>query len=540
MEQLVQARLQEILPSAGFYLQASPILLLLVGALAALLLGVFRADPEKPNFTSLGVAVVSLVAAAAMPLVLRGAAPAAHLGSGFLADGLSRFSFVVIALGTLFTLFSAALTEKGRQLLRPELVCLLMFSSAGLMVMTSSGEFLTFFTGLEITSVSLYVLVGYQRQDVKALEAALKYFLLGATAAAIILMGMALVYLHVGSLRWSDMGTLRLSPDAPFALMGMFLVLCGLAFKLAIAPFHSWAPDVYQASHSTLTGYMATLVKFSVALVVLRILGASVAQASSNLVLLFWVLGALSIAIGSTFGLVHNSVKRMLAYSSVANAGYFCLAFAALAANPSSVSAREALTAYAAVYTVLNLGAFAVLAWLEDGNNEDLLKEELSGLGSKSPFAALALTVFLFGLAGIPPAAGFFGKFMLINAAVSEGLTGLAILMVLFSVVSLFYYLSLMVEMWLKPASRNSIAVTASSDSGLHRLLIGTAVVVSLVIGVVGPRWASMLDYTVATEAPSVAIGVRSLHPTTATASSDPVDAVKKKALDTAAKTPRP
>lgn len=513
MEQLVQARLQEILPNAGFYLQASPIMILLVGAVAGLLLAVFRANPEKPNFTSLGIAVVSLVAAAAMPIVLRGQEPAAHLGSGFLADGLSRFSFVVIALGTLFTLFSAALTEKGRELLRPELVCLVMFSSAGLMIMASAGEFLSFFTGLEITSVSLYVLVGYQRQDVKALEAAIKYFLLGATAAAIILMGMALVYLHVGSLRWADMGSLVLTPDAPFALMGMFLVVSGLAFKLAIAPFHSWAPDVYQASHSTLTGYMATMVKFAVAIVVLRILGSSVTEPSANLVLLFWVLGALSIAIGSTFGLVHNSVKRMLAYSSVANAGYFCLAFAALASNPSSVAAREALTAYAAVYTAINLGAFAVLAWLEDGNNEDLLKEELAGLGSRSPFAAVAFTVFLFGLAGIPPAAGFFGKFMLITAAVSEGLVGLAILMVLFSVVSLFYYLSLMVEMWLKPSSRNSIAVAPSADTGMQRVLIGVAVAVSLVIGVAGPRWASMVDYRMAKEAPRMAVGADALNP---------------------------
>ena len=171
MEQAVALRLQEILPGLAFYLHAAPILLLLVGALVALLLGLFRGDPELPNFTSLGVAVVSLVAAAVMPLALPLGEPTAYLGSGFLSDGITRFSFVVIALGTLFTVFSACLTDRGRQLLRPELICLLMFSSAGLMIMTSAGEFMAFFIGLEITSVSLYVLVGYQRQDVKALEA---------------------------------------------------------------------------------------------------------------------------------------------------------------------------------------------------------------------------------------------------------------------------------------------------------------------------------------------------------------------------------
>jgi NADH-quinone oxidoreductase subunit N len=320
-------------------------------------------------------------------------------------------------------------------------------------------------------------------------------------------MGMALVYLHVGSLKWADMGTLRLTAEAPFGLLGMFLLLSGLAFKLALAPFHSWAPDVYQSSHSTLTGYMATLMKLAIAFVVIRILGANVTEPSPNLVLFFWVIGALSIAVGSTFGLVHNSIKRMLAYSSVANAGYFCLAFAALAADPMSVSAREALAAYTVVYAVLNLGVFAVLAWLEDGNNEDLLKEELAGLGSRSPFAAVALTVFLLGLAGIPPAAGFFGKFMLIGSAVSEGLMGLAIFMVVFSCLSLYYYLSLLVEIWLKPAYRNSVTVVSNQDTGFQKALIGVAVVGSLVIGVVGPRWASVINYQTAREKPVTSVG---------------------------------
>jgi len=225
-----------IRPGFDFYLHASPILLLLIGAFAALLFGIFRNEAEKPSFTSMGIAVVTLVAVSIMPALVPLDAPKAFLGSGFLADGLSRFSFVIISLGTLFTVFSACLSERGRELLRPEMLCLLMLSSSGMMMMTSSGEFLTFFVGLEITSVSLYVLVGYQRQDVKALEGALKYFLLGATAAAIILMGMALVYLHTGTLRWADLGTLRLTAQAPFALLGVFMVVCGLGFKLALAP----------------------------------------------------------------------------------------------------------------------------------------------------------------------------------------------------------------------------------------------------------------------------------------------------------------
>ena len=487
---LVKAHLAEILPSFQFYLYAAPILVLLVGALVALLVGVFRADPEKPNLPAYGIALASCAAAAVVPLVLSFRTPALFLGSSFVADGLSQFSFVVIALGTLFTFLAASLTANGRQLLRPEFVCLLMLSSAGMMVMTAAGEFMAFFAGLEIMSVCLYVLVGYQRQDNFGLEAALKYFIMGATAAGITLMGMALIYLNTGSLKWADLAYLSIARTNPFGILGMLLLVSGLAFKMALVPFHKWAPDVYEGANSMLTGYMATLVKLSMIIVFIRVLGAGVREPGTWLVQFFWVCGAASIIVGSVFGLVNNSVKRMLAYSSVANAGYFALGFATLASNPQSLIAREALIAYAAAYAVLNLGAFAVLSWLEEGNREDLLKEELAGLGGRSPFAAFALTVFLFGLAGIPPLAGFFGKFMLINAAVSQGLLGLSVILVLFSCISLYYYLSLMVEMWFKPNTRNSVIIKTQEETRFMKVLVGGAVALSLVIGVLGPRWA--------------------------------------------------
>jgi proton-translocating NADH-quinone oxidoreductase chain N len=382
------------------------------------------------------------------------------------------------------------------------MVSLLMMSSAGMMMMASSGEFLSFFVGLELTSLPLYVLVGYQKSTVTSLEGALKYFFLGATAAAIILMGMALVYLNLGTLRFEDFSALVLTKEQPFALLGMFLLLVGMGFKLALAPFHSWAPDVYQASQSTLSGFMASLVKFSVAIVLIRILGA-LNGGSAPLVWFFWIVGALSIIIGSTFGLVHNSVKRMLAYSSVANAGYLCLGFAGLANDPTDLASKQALVAYAAVYCLLSMGSFAILSWLEDGNNEDLLKEELAGLGSKNPVAAVTFTIFLFGLAGIPPLAGFFGKFMLVSSAVSQGLVGLSVVMVLASCLSLYYYLSLLVQIWFKPTSRMSIAPGDAEDAARQNWIAVLLAAVSIVIGVVGPRWSQSLDFKVAKESTS-------------------------------------
>lgn len=499
----IQTRLwSDILPPASFYFSALPILLLLVGGLVTMILGVFKTEAEKPCYPSWYVAVFVTFAAAAMAIFSRVTTPKAFLGSGVLIDDISRTSFIVIAIGTLFTLMASSMTKVGKQLLRSELLTLILFSSAGLMVMCSAGEFLSFFIGLELTSISLYVLVGYQRKTLQALEASIKYFILGAVSAAMLLMGAALIFASIGSLRFADFSLLNISFANPFALIGVLLIFSGLAFKLGIAPFHSWAPDVYQGANSHLTGYMASLVKFSVAIVVLRILSESFgAGEKTGLIIVFWLFGAISIAVGSLFGLVHNSIKRILAYSSVANAGYFCLAFASLAADPTNVESKQALMSYAVIYAVLSMGAFTVISWLEDSNREDLLKEELAGIGAKKPFAAVTLSVFLFGFAGIPPIAGFFGKFFILLSAVNQGFIGLAVILVLFSCLSLYYYLSIMAEMWFKPATRYSAQSNQSEEtnSGMKAMAL-IAATAAIVIGIVGPRWAINLNYTQASE----------------------------------------
>ncbi len=497
----VQQRLAEILPSLDQFVFLAPVLIMILGAFVALMTGVFRGRMSEPHFPSYGIALVSCATAALVPFVLWPTRPLALFGSGILLDDVSKLGFVVVALGTLLTVSMASLTNVGRLLLRSDMVALLLFASAGMMTMLAAGEFLSFFVSLEIMSLSLYVMVGYQRESAQSLEAAVKYFILGSCASGFILMGAALCYLHVGSLSFADWGSIRFSvTETPLTILGGILLFSGLGFKLAIAPFHSWAPDVYQASHSTLTGYMATLVKFSVALVMMRLLGTGFGQESEILVTYFWLVGAVSIVIGSLFGLVHNSVKRILAYSSIANAGYFCLAFATLAKDPGSLVAREALVAYGVIYVILSLGAFAVLAWLEEGNREDLLKEDLAGLGRRSPFVAVSFTVFLFGLAGIPPLAGFFGKFMLIGSAVSADLIGLSVVLVIFSCLSLYYYLSIMVEMWLRPESRHTVNVVVGGEFAHLNRVVGLLVVLSILVGVLGPRWAQALNFTVAVE----------------------------------------
>lgn len=494
---------QDIMPNADFYLAALPILIFLFGGLLTMVVGAFKSkDPFKPSYSAWCIGLCVAFVAAAATLLMPKQSVQAFLGSGFLSDGVSNLSFVVISLGTLFTLLAAASTTVGKNLLRYELISLLLFCAAGMMVMCASGEFIGFFIGLELTSIPLYILVGYQRPDLRGMEGAVKYFLLGATAAAVLLMGAALIYASIGSFRFADFALLDLSFAHPFALIGVLLFLCGLLFKLAIAPFHFWAPDVYQGANSHLSGYMAAIVKFSVAMVLMRFLSTMFATGpQENLVAVFWILGALSIGVGSLFGLVTNSVKRMLAYSSVANAGYFCLAFASLAASPHNLESKQALVSYAVIYAVLSLGAFTVMAWLEDNNQEDILKEDLAGIGSRKPFAAFTLSVFLLGFAGIPPLAGFFGKFLLILSAVHQGLIGLPIVLIVFSCVALSYYLSLMNEMWFKQPTKYSVQNTQEAPTNAAMKIIALiGVIATLLIGVLGPQFAMKLDYTQAVE----------------------------------------
>lgn len=302
--------------------------------------------------------------------------------SAVLFDSITAVSFFIILVGTIFTLLCASSTSAGLYLLRSELTALLLFCSAGLMIITMSGEFLSFLIGLEITSLSLYVLVGYSHPyelptdtehhlhltRVKSLESSLKYFLLGSGATAVMLMGAALIYAHLGTLKFENF--YRLDFANPFALFGILLLLSGIAFKLGMAPFHSWVPDVYQGANAHLSAYMASMVKFSLVMIFIRILS-ELSSGTQILPLFFAILGVLSIVIGSLFGLVQNSIKRLLAYSSIANVGYLCLAFAALTKQPNSLFAKYLST------LILFIGYIMILFTKKQQGLHDILAKTL-------------------------------------------------------------------------------------------------------------------------------------------------------------------
>jgi NADH-quinone oxidoreductase subunit N len=504
----IQERLFQIFPpfEIGFYGLFAPLLIMTLTALVVLVAGVFTKRHDETNPLGFALAIlgtfISLACLFFMPTSLE---PKAYLASGILSDEITRLSFMVILGGSLLSLLLLNSTSFGKRLVRYESLFLLLLSTIGLLIAVASGEFMSFFVGIEMTSLALYVLIAFQRKDKKSMEASFKYFIMGAAASATMLMGAAFIYAYLGSLRWYDFSHLTFTFKDPLPLLGSFFLFTGLSFKLGLAPFHMWSPDVYQGAQAHLTGYMSSLVKFSVAMVILRLLTSLPQDGSlSNYLFYFFaLLSFISIIIGSLFGMVSNSVKRLLAYSSVANAGYLGITFACLAKNPASLLAKEALMSYAIIYAFLSLVSFAFIGWMEDNNREDLYKGELLSLGSRNALLSTLLTIFLFALGGIPPLAGFIGKFIILFTAFQEGLIGLGVTLLFFSLFSMGYYLSLVVKMWftrpselmyqpLKPSS----FVTQTSMKILGSLFL----ILLLLLTIKGPTFSFQMNYAQAFE----------------------------------------
>ncbi len=296
---------------------------------------------------------------------------------------------------------------------------LLLLAITGMMIMTSTTHLLVVFLGLEVLSIALYVMVGFRKMRVDSVEAALKYFLLGAFATGFFLYGVALLYGATGAL---DMVRIGASVTAAgganlMLLAGGMLVLIGFAFKAALVPFHMWTPDVYQGAPTPVTAFMSTGTKAAALAVLARIVTMAMPMSAFNWGAVLPVLAVLTMTVGNFMALAQNNIKRMLAYSSIAHAGYILVALSA-----GNAAGQSAILYYLAVYTLMNIGAFAVISYLGRSNREERLSfESYRGLGYRYPFVSLAMAVFMFSLAGIPPTGGFLGKFYLFAAAVKAG-----------------------------------------------------------------------------------------------------------------------
>src|SRR5437879_5819329 len=361
-------------------------------------------------------------------------------------DAFSIFFHLVVAGVTILVILTAYEYMEVQQIRAGEYYGLILFGAVGMCLMSSAVELVLIFIALEISSISTYILAGFRRRSAISSEASVKYFLLGSFATAFFLYGVALMFGATGSTSIDKIGEALgqyANGGGPIlAYIGVALMFVGLGFKVAAAPFHIWTPDVYEGAPSPVVGFMSTAPKAAVFAVLLRIMFQ--ANAPGRLWLI-WVTAALSMTLGNLGALVQDNVKRLLAYSSIAHAGYLLVAFAAL-----PTSGIPAAMFYAASYSAMNVGAFAVVSHFASAGERYVTLEDYSGLGRRSPLLAATLTIFLLSLIGIPITGGFFAKFYVFSAALQANLVGLVIIGVLNSAVGAYYYLRVMVVMYMR------------------------------------------------------------------------------------------
>src|SRR6266849_7317804 len=388
-------------------------------------------------------------------------------------DAFSVFFHLLVGLVAFLVVLAADPYLQREHLPSAEFYALVLFATAGMGVLSSAQELLTAFIGLEMSSISSYVLAGYRRDSLKASESAMKYFLLGSFATAFFLYGIALVYGSTGTTLLPNMSAA--DPSSTLLKLGLALILIGLGFKVAAAPFQIWTPDVYEGAPTPVTALFSAGPKAAAFALLLRIF-ATVPAATHFWFWAFWGLAALTMFAGNLGALVQTNVKRLLAYSSIAHAGYIVVAFAAVTSMARDGSA-EAAPAYAAVlfyllsYALVKLGAFTIVSQLGGTGEKHLSLDDYAGLSQRQPVVAAALSVYLLSLLGLPVTAGFFGKFYIFKAAVNSHLLWLAVLMAVNSVIGAYYYLRVIFVMYM----RESIAEAAAL--GPVRFPLGVSVV---------------------------------------------------------------
>jgi NADH-quinone oxidoreductase subunit N len=397
------------------------------------------------------------------------------------------FCFLFVLIGAITTLSSLDfLCREGMN--HAEFYALLLFATVGMIMMAGSNELIMVFLGLEILSIATYVLAGFRRTDLKSNESALKYFLLGSFSSAFFLYGIALIFGATGSTNLLAIAeALRSTSVQPsLVYLSAALMLIALCFKVAVAPFHIWTPDVYEGAPTPVTGFMSVGPKAAGFAVLLRVFLTAFASIHDRSGSALWLIAALTMVLGNVIALVQSNIKRMLAYSSIAHAGYVAVAFTA--GTQRGVSAA---LFYLLAYGIMNLGAFAVVTILSRRDDKMVNIADYAGLASKRPGLAAILSIFLLSLAGVPGTAGFAGKFFIFRAAVESRLLWLAIIGVVTTVVSFYYYLYILVQMYMRESTDEFADL---SVPGSLKLALGAALVGVLYLGILPTR---ILDWTI-------------------------------------------
>ncbi len=421
-----------------------------------------------------------------------------------IVDAFARVAMLLLMTGALVaTLLSPAYAERAGHA-HGEYYALIVFSVVGMAVMVMAGDLFTLFLGLETMSIAVYALTGLRGKDPRSPEAALKYFLMGAFATGFLLFGITLVYGATGSVALTD---LHLNAregaalaDFPMLTMGIVLLLVGFGFKVAAVPFHMWAPDTYEGAPTPIAGFMAVGVKAAAFIALLRFVIVGLKDAAiddAGWLAMLSVMAVVTIIVGNAMALVQTNVKRMLAYSSVSHAGYALIGVVAAAKGVQD--AGVAVLFYLTVYTFMTLGAFGVLTFLErkDGGFESERFGAFAGIGFKHPALGAAMSLFMVALAGLPPTGGFFGKLYLFSAALEAGDLGLVLVGVFGSIVSVYYYLRVIVAFYMRDHADPGPTPTASPSALLAAGLAISAFFV-IQLGVFPSRWIGLTEAAIA------------------------------------------
>jgi NADH-quinone oxidoreductase subunit N len=455
-----------------------PEIFLSVLAMALLLMNVFSPGGSK---TYLGY--VSFIGIAAVA-VLVGAGWGGHIESfngSVVLDNFATFFKMIFLLSAGLAILIADKYMEREECNHGELYPIILFTTVGMMLMASGTDLMTIFLGLELMSVSLYVLAGFNRNNIKSNEAGLKYFLLGAFSTGFLLYGMALIYGATGTTRIAKIAVIVGQMTLPSAnillLAGLLLMFTGFAFKVAAAPFHMWTPDVYEGAPTPITAFMSTGPKAAAFAASLRLFLVAFPTLQVEWSQLLWVLAVLTMTVGNITALRQDNIKRMLAYSSIAHAGYCLVGFAA-----GNGTGTAGILFYMLSYAFMNIGAFAIIILVAKKGEPNGTVMDLAGFGFKHPILALAMTVFMFSLAGVPPTAGFIGKFYLFSGAIQKGYIWLAIIGVLNSAASVYYYLRVIVYMYMKEPAEDFEWTKVTAPVALALVL---AVAGTLILGIV-------------------------------------------------------
>ena len=435
------------------------------------------------------VSMAGIVVSAGFALAMWGGSSQAIFNNMLAVDNFALFfKLLFLGIAALVILSSVDYVSKFARF-QGEYYALVLLSTLGMMLMAAATELITIYIALELTSISLYILVGFLK-DSKSTEASLKYLLLGAVASAVLLYGMALVFGFTGKTQLGEIAQViqTMSPQtllaSPALILGIVLLIAGFGFKIAAIPFHMWVPDVYEGAPTPITAYLSVASKAAGFAIILRVFYSAFGLPqwlSLDWGMIFAVLAAIGMTLGNVIAIPQTNIKRMLGYSSIAQAGYLMVGLATVGFSPAAnILGRSGVLFFLASYALTNMGAFIAIIAISNKLDSDLI-QDYSGMFKRAPFLALALTLCLISLIGMPPAAGFMAKFYIFSAAVQHNLLWLVVIAVINSVISAYYYLRVVKVMWLgEPASEEKVP-----SSGALRVALSLSCLGVLLLGVI-------------------------------------------------------